>query len=41
MNAVNSAILDADVGWAILAGFSVLWVFLGWFWGRNSDEPVA
>ncbi len=38
MNAVNSAILDPDVGWAILGGFSVLWVFLGWYWGRNAGQ---
>ena len=38
MNAVNSAILDASIGWMVLAGFSVLWIFLGWYWGRNSDE---
>ncbi|MEJ2297682.1 MAG: urea transporter [Woeseiaceae bacterium] len=38
MNAVNSAILDASTGWLVLAGFSVLWIFLGWYWGRNSDE---
>jgi Na+/proline symporter len=38
MNAVNSAILDASTGWIVLGAFSVLWIFLGWFWGRNSDE---
>lgn len=38
MNAVNSAILDASTGWLVLAAFSVLWIFLGWYWGRNSDE---
>ena len=38
MNAVNSAILDPAIGWAVLAGFSVLWIFLGWYWGRNSAE---
>jgi Na+/proline symporter len=36
MNNVNSAILDADVGWLILAIFSVLWIFLGWYWGRKA-----
>jgi len=34
---VNSAILDANTGWAILAGFSVLWVALGWYWGRRAQ----
>ena len=38
MNAVNSAILDASTGWIVLGAFSVLWIFLGWFWGRHSDE---
>ncbi|TDX99675.1 sodium:solute symporter family protein [Thiohalophilus thiocyanatoxydans] len=36
MNSVNSAILDANVGWLILAIFSVIWVWLGWFWGRKA-----
>lgn len=35
MNNVNTAILDAGTGWWILAVFSLLWVMLGWFWGRN------
>jgi len=38
VNAVNSAILDASTGWLVLGAFSVLWVFLGWYWGRNSEE---
>ena len=38
MDPVNSAILSADIGWTILAGFSVLWVFLGWFWGRRAKH---
>ena len=38
MNAVNTTILDASTGWAVLAGFSALWIFLGWFWGRHSEE---
>jgi Na+/proline symporter len=38
VNAVNTAILDASTGWAVLAAFSALWIFLGWFWGRHSDE---
>ena len=38
MNTVNSAILDPDVGWAILAGFSLLWVVLGWYWGRRAQQ---
>jgi Na+/proline symporter len=38
MNNVNSAILDANIGWMILAGFSVIWIWLGWFWGRKAKE---
>jgi len=38
VDVVNDAILDARIGWLVLGAFSVLWVFLGWYWGRNSDE---
>jgi len=38
MNAVGNAILSPTIGWSILAGFSALWVFLGWFWGRKAKE---
>jgi Na+/proline symporter len=38
MNAADNAILDASVGWLVLAAFSGLWVFLGWFWGRRAQE---
>ncbi|NIP73279.1 MAG: sodium:solute symporter family protein [Gammaproteobacteria bacterium] len=38
MNVVNTAILDSSVGWTILALFSALWIFLGWFWGRKAGE---
>jgi len=38
VNSVNSAILDASTGWAILAGFSLLWVALGWYWGRHAQQ---
>ncbi len=38
MDVVESAILDPAVGWAILAGFSALWVVLGWYLGRDADE---
>lgn len=32
---MNEPVLSADVGWIILGVFSVLWIFLGWFWGRR------
>jgi urea-proton symporter len=38
MNSVNSAILDAPTGWLILALFSALWIFLGWWWGRRAQR---
>jgi len=38
MNAASGAILDASVGWAVLAAFSALWVFLGWYWGRGANQ---
>ena len=38
MNDVNSAILDANIGWTILAVFSVIWIWLGWFWGRKAKQ---
>lgn len=38
MNNVNSAILDPDIGWTILAVFSVIWIWLGWFWGRKAKH---
>jgi Na+/proline symporter len=36
MNHINSAILSPDIGWLILALFSVLWIWLGWLWGRKA-----
>jgi SSS family transporter len=34
---VNSdAILDASIGWLILALFSVIWIWLGWWLGRRA-----
>jgi len=38
MNHVNSAILDPTAGWFILAGFSLLWVVLGWWFGRRNQD---
>jgi Na+/proline symporter len=40
---VTAPILETWVGWCVLAAFSVLWVALGWWWGRNRstyDEHV-
>ncbi len=30
------AILDPNIGWALLAGFSLLWIALGVYWGRRN-----
>jgi urea-proton symporter len=38
MNIVHSAILDPTTGWLILAAFSALWIALGWYFGRNSQQ---
>ncbi len=35
---VQSAILDPTIGWIILGAFSILWVVLGWYWGRRADS---
>ena len=38
MNNVNSAVLNSDIGWIIIAIFSAVWIFLGWFWGRKAKQ---
>jgi len=38
VNVVGTAILSPTIGWSILIAFSVLWVVLGWYWGRDADE---
>jgi len=38
MDDLSSAVLDPRTGWWILAGFSVLWVVLGGWLGRGSDD---
>lgn len=38
MNSVQSAILDPNTGWVILALFSLLWIVLGWFFGRRTRD---
>lgn len=35
---VNEAILTPSLAAVLLAAFSILWVFLGWWWGRHSTE---
>ena len=36
MNSVHSAILSPELGWLILALFSILWIWLGWLWGHKA-----
>ena len=38
MNSVQTAILDASTGWVILALFSLLWIWLGWLFGRKTKD---
>ncbi|NIR59777.1 MAG: sodium:solute symporter family protein [Gammaproteobacteria bacterium] len=38
MDTINTAILDPKIGWIILAIFSLIWVALGWYWGRKAKE---
>jgi len=35
MNEATTTFLDPTTTWWILAGFSLLWVALGWYWGRR------
>src|SRR5690625_7992813 len=34
----QSAILPANIGWILLAFFSVVWVILGLYWGKKSKD---
>lgn len=38
MNNPSPFVLDAVDGWIILAVFSAIWIFLGWFWGRKNKQ---
>ena len=33
---MSSPVIDPDVGWVVLAIFGVLWICLGWYWGRGA-----
>jgi Na+/proline symporter len=35
---MNDPILSPNIGWTILAFFSLIWVGLGWFWGRKGKS---
>ncbi len=34
----RSAILDSNIGWAILAILSAFWIYLGIYWGRKAKD---
>lgn len=38
MDEVQTAILDPSIGWAILGVFSILWVAIGWWFGREQQD---
>ncbi len=38
MNPVQSAVLNPYVGGSLLATFSLLWIALGWYWGRRNRD---
>lgn len=36
----DQAFLDPYLAGALLATFSVLWIFLGWWWGRRAKDSL-
>lgn len=34
----DAAILSPSIGWMLIAGFALLWLALGWWWGRRADS---
>jgi Na+/proline symporter len=35
---MTGPVLSAELGWFVIGSFSVVWVALGWFWGRRSTS---
>jgi len=35
---LTNSLLEPSVGWGLLGLLSVLWIFLGWFWGRRAKS---
>ena len=38
MNSSAQFVLSPSDGWIILAVFSAIWIFLGWYWGRKNKS---
>ena len=34
----QDAVLPVHIAWIIIAAFSLLWVFIGWWLGRKADS---
>ncbi|MEZ4442863.1 MAG: hypothetical protein R3B72_27460 [Polyangiaceae bacterium] len=35
---MSEPVLSAQIGWWVIAGFSVIWIALGWFWGKRATS---
>lgn len=35
---MSDPVLSPAIGWGVLAAFSVLWILLGWYWGRRATS---
>lgn len=35
---MTGPVLSPEIGWIVIAIFSVVWIALGWFWGRRSKS---
>lgn len=35
---MQDAVLSENTGYLLLAAFSVVWIYLGWFWGRRAQS---
>lgn len=35
---MHDAVLSQNIGYLLLAAFSAVWIYLGWFWGRRAQS---
>ncbi|HXV62103.1 MAG TPA: urea transporter [Vicinamibacteria bacterium] len=35
---MTAPVLSAELGWLVIGIFSIVWIALGWFWGRHSTS---